>query len=182
MIERYETTFRDGAGFDSAAEKAATAAGKAASKATAEADRQKEVKVTLAEAEAQEGLVKDIKAAEAQEKVAEFQARERLVMANAALEAAEKEAQAKIRLAEGAQAEHAARPAQTVMLEVQVCRGGQKAGKLLAEALDSLAVQPDVRCLPRASPGRPRGAPSHAPARRGGSNCVLTLEPLCIEH
>jgi len=77
-------------------------------RATAEADRQKEVTITLAEAEAQEGLVKEIKAAEAQEKVAEFKARERLVTANASLEAAEKEAQAKIRLAEGAQAEHAA--------------------------------------------------------------------------
>ena len=75
---------------------------------TAEADRQKEVTITLAEAEAQEGLVKEIKAAEAQEKVAEFQARERLVTANAALEAAEKEAQAKIRLADGTQAEQAA--------------------------------------------------------------------------
>lgn len=77
-------------------------------RATAEADRQKEVTITLAEAEAEEGLVKDIKAAEAQEKVAEFKARERLTMANAALEAAEKEAQAKIRLAEGTQAEFAA--------------------------------------------------------------------------
>lgn len=77
-------------------------------RATAGADRQKQVTITLAEAEAEEGLVKDIKKAEAMEKVAEYAARERLVSAEAALAAADKEAQAKIRLAEGTQAEDAA--------------------------------------------------------------------------
>ena len=75
---------------------------------TEQAQREKIAKVTGAEAEAEESLIKTIKSAEAQEKVAEFHARERLVLANAALEAAEKEAQAKIRMADGVKAEAAA--------------------------------------------------------------------------
>jgi len=73
-----------------------------------EADRKRQATVIAAEAEAQEQLVKDIKAAEAAEQSAQFRARETLVMAGAEFEAAEKQAQAKIRLAEGIQAEQAA--------------------------------------------------------------------------
>lgn len=73
-----------------------------------EADRQKQVRVTTAEGEAQEKLVKDIKAAEAEQEVAKFEARKRLTLAEAALEAADKEAKAKQRMAEGVQAEVAA--------------------------------------------------------------------------
>jgi len=75
---------------------------------TAEAQRHKSVKIISAEAEAEEQLVKDLKKAEAGEKTAEFKAKERLTLANAALEAADKEASAKIRMAEGVQAEQAA--------------------------------------------------------------------------
>lgn len=74
----------------------------------AAAKRAKEAKVIDAEAEAQEQLVKDIKKAEAQEQAAKHLAKEKLTMAEAALEASEKEARAKIRLAEGVQAETAA--------------------------------------------------------------------------
>ncbi len=74
----------------------------------AEANRQKDVVVIAAQAQAEEALVKDIKGAEAQEKVAEFHAREQLVLANAELEAAERQAKAQARLAEGRQAEVAA--------------------------------------------------------------------------
>jgi len=77
-------------------------------RATESANRDKVVVVMAAEAEAEEGLIKEIKAAEASEKKAEYEARERLVLAHAALEAADKEAQAKIRLAEGTQAQEAA--------------------------------------------------------------------------
>ncbi|MCB9761796.1 MAG: hypothetical protein H6739_18345 [Alphaproteobacteria bacterium] len=75
---------------------------------SAEAERSKKVKVIGAEAEAEEHLVKHIKAAEAQEKVAEFEARQKLIKANADLEASDKSAKAKIRMAEGVQAEVAA--------------------------------------------------------------------------
>lgn len=73
-----------------------------------EADRNRQATVIAAEAEAQEMLVKDIKAAEAAEQSAQFKAKEQLVLAGAEFEAAEKLAQAKIRLAEGIQAEQAA--------------------------------------------------------------------------
>ena len=73
-----------------------------------EADRNRQTLIIDAEAEAQEGLVKDIKAAEAAEKSAQFKSRELVILAEAEFEAAEKQAQAKIRLAEGIKAEEAA--------------------------------------------------------------------------
>lgn len=75
---------------------------------TEAANRHKIEVVTHATAEAEEGLIKEIKAAEAQEKKAEHKGRERLILASAELEAADKEAQAKMRMAEGVQAESAA--------------------------------------------------------------------------
>lgn len=74
----------------------------------AEANRLKESVRINAEAQAAEALVKQVKAAEASEESAKFRAREKLVTADADLEAADKLARAKIRLAEGVQAEHAA--------------------------------------------------------------------------
>lgn len=73
-----------------------------------EAKRNREAALILAETEAQEKLVKDIKAAEAQEKAASHLARERLIMADADLETADRDARAKLRRAEGMQAEAAA--------------------------------------------------------------------------
>ena len=75
---------------------------------TAEANRNKDVVVIAAQGEAEQDLVKEIKAAEAAEKVAEFKAREKLTMANAELESSDRVAKAKIRIAEGVQAEEAA--------------------------------------------------------------------------
>ncbi len=76
--------------------------------AVEEANRLKESAIIAAEAEAQEGLVKDIKAAEAAEAAAAHKAGERLALAEAELAAADLEAKAKIRLAEGVRAEAAA--------------------------------------------------------------------------
>lgn len=73
-----------------------------------EAKRGKDAKVINAEAEAEEKLVKDIKAAQAQEEAAKFIAKERITLAEADLEASDKQARAKMRLAEGRQAEEAA--------------------------------------------------------------------------
>ncbi len=73
-----------------------------------EASRTKQATVITAEAEAQELLIKDVRAAEAQESAAKHEARKTIIMAEASLEAADKEAQAKIRLAEGIQAHEAA--------------------------------------------------------------------------
>jgi uncharacterized membrane protein YqiK len=73
-----------------------------------EAERTRQSVIIAAEAEAQEALVKDIKAAEAAEAAAKFKAREELLLAEARQQAAELDARAKIRLAEGTQAEAAA--------------------------------------------------------------------------
>jgi len=73
-----------------------------------EAERLRESTIIAAEAQAQENLVKDIKAAEAGEAAAKHKAREQLVLAEARQQAAELDTRAKIRLAEGSQAEAAA--------------------------------------------------------------------------
>lgn len=72
------------------------------------ADRQKKAQVIEAEAEAEQALVKDIKAAEAAEKSAEYIAKERTLLAQADLEVAEKRAQSDRKSAEGKEALEAA--------------------------------------------------------------------------
>ncbi len=98
-----------------------------------EANRLRKATVIQAEGEAQEALVKDIKAAEAQEEAAKFMARERLILADAEVEASDKEAQAKIRLAEGIQAEQAAAGLAEVTVREQNAAAIEKQGR--AEAL-----------------------------------------------
>lgn len=73
-----------------------------------EAKRNKQALVIAAEASAEQDLIKEIKAAEAQETTAKHRASERVTLAEAAREAAAKEADAKIRLAEGIREEVAA--------------------------------------------------------------------------
>lgn len=73
-----------------------------------EADRAREATIINAEAEAQEKLVKDIKAAEAAEQAATHRAKEQETLAEAELNVAAKTAEAKKRIAEGVKAETAA--------------------------------------------------------------------------
>jgi uncharacterized membrane protein YqiK len=77
-------------------------------RAVEEAKRTRDAAILIAEGEAQEKLVKDIKSAEAAEQAAKFLAKEKILQADASLEAADREARAKIRLAEGLEAEAAA--------------------------------------------------------------------------
>ncbi|MGN9786322.1 flotillin family protein [Nonomuraea sp. ZG12] len=88
-----------------------------------EAERTRQAVIIAAEAEAQENLVKGIKAAEAAEAASKFKAREELVLAEARQQAAELDARAKIRLAEGVQAETAA----AGLAEAQVRERGAEA-------------------------------------------------------
>jgi len=74
----------------------------------ATAERSKRVAITAAEQEAQEALVKEIKAAEAERDAAKFNAEEKVISAEAVRDAAEKETAAKKMLAEGITAEEAA--------------------------------------------------------------------------
>ncbi|MCX2948124.1 SPFH domain-containing protein [Lentzea sp. NEAU-D7] len=78
-------------------------------RAVEEAERDRQQLIIRAEAEAQESLVKDIKAAEAAEQSAQHKAREEVVLAEARNKAAELDTRSKIRLAEGTQAEAAAK-------------------------------------------------------------------------
>ncbi len=93
-----------------------------------EAKRTKEAMVIAAEAEAQESLVKDIKAAEAADQAAKFKAREKLTLAEAHLEASDKQAKAKIRLAEGMQAETAAAGLAVVQVKEREADAVEKLG------------------------------------------------------
>ncbi|GAB3151241.1 hypothetical protein GCM10027290_40060 [Micromonospora sonneratiae] len=112
-----------------------------------EAERTRQAVVIQAEAEAQENLVKDIKAAEAAEQAAKHRAREQMVLAEARQQAAELETRAKIRLAEGLQAEAAA----AGLAEVQVRERGAEAiervgrAEAIVEREKALAVAEAVR-------------------------------------
>ena len=97
-----------------------------------EAQRNKDVTIIGAEAAAQESLVKTIKAAEAQKEVASHKKSEMLVLAEADLQTADMHAQAKIRLAEGTQAEEAAKGLGQVRVKEAEAVAIEKTG--LAEA------------------------------------------------
>ncbi|UNZ00008.1 SPFH domain-containing protein [Zhouia spongiae] len=71
------------------------------------ADREKQVKITIAEANAQEDLIKTIKSAEAQKEAAKQKAEEINIEAQARKEASEKEAEARKTLAEAQAKEEA---------------------------------------------------------------------------
>jgi uncharacterized membrane protein YqiK len=92
-----------------------------------EADRKKKAQVIMAEAEAEEALVKDIKAAEAAEKSADFIAKEKSITAQADLEVAEKNAQAQRKQAEGIEALEAANGlAEAKVMEAQAAAKEQE--------------------------------------------------------
>ncbi|WP_066372649.1 hypothetical protein [Herbidospora mongoliensis] len=98
-----------------------------------EAERTRQAVIIAAEAEAQEHLVKDIKAAEAAETASKFKAREALVLAESRQQAAELDARAKIRLAEGVQAEAAAQGLADVQVKERDAAAIEKVGR--AEAI-----------------------------------------------
>ncbi len=100
-----------------------------------EAERLKEATVINAAAEAEEHLIKDIKAAEAAEKAAGHKAQERIKLADAELEASDRHARAKIRLAEGIQAEQAAAGLAGVKVKEADAAAVEKMGRAEALAL-----------------------------------------------
>src|SRR4051812_20572685 len=98
-----------------------------------EAERTRQAVIINAEAEAQEALVKGIKAAEAAETAAKFRAREELTLAEARQQTAELDARAKIRQAEGIQAETAAAGLADVQVRERNAEVVEKTGR--AEAV-----------------------------------------------
>ncbi|MER5647387.1 flotillin family protein [Streptosporangium sp. NPDC002524] len=107
-----------------------------------EAERTRQAVIIQAEAEAQESLVKDIKAAEASEAASKHRAREALVLAESRQQAAELDARAKIRLAEGVQAETAAAGLAEVQVRERDAAAIEKVGRAEAavEREKALAV------------------------------------------
>ncbi|MGW2644195.1 flotillin family protein [Streptomyces sp. NPDC001393] len=102
-----------------------------------EAERERQALVIAAEAEAQEKLVKDIKAAEAAEQAATHRAAEELTLAEARLKTADMDARAKLRLAEGVQAETAAEGLAAVQVRDKEAEVTVKAGRAEAEATEA---------------------------------------------
>ncbi len=102
----------------------------------AQANREKEVVRIGAEAAATEVTTKQVKAAQASEEVTKIKARERVVTAEAELDTADKLAKAKIRLAEGVQAEAAAEGLAKARVKEADAAATEKLG--LAEARISL--------------------------------------------
>jgi len=102
-----------------------------------EAERLRQSTIIAAEAQAQENLVKDIKAAEAAEVAAKHKAREQLTLAEGRQQAAELEAQAMVRLAEGKKADEAAAGlARAQVLEAEA-EALEKAGLAEAKAAEA---------------------------------------------
>ncbi|MFJ8899821.1 SPFH domain-containing protein [Streptomyces sp. NPDC102370] len=106
-------------------------------RAVEEAERRRQAVIIAAEAEAQEKLVKDIKAAEAAEQAATHRAAEELTLAEARLKTADLDAQAKLRLAEGVQAESAAEGLAAVQVRDKEAEVIEKAGRAEAEATEA---------------------------------------------
>lgn len=102
-----------------------------------EAERERQALVIAAEAEAQEKLVKDIKAAEAAEQAATHRAAEELTLAEARLKTADLDARAKLRHAEGVQAEAAAEGLAAVQVRDKEAEVTVKAGRAAAEATEA---------------------------------------------
>ncbi len=109
-------------------------------RAVEEAERDRAAIVIHAEAEAQQNLVKDIKAAEAAEQAAAHKAREQMVLAQARQDAAELEARAKIRLAEGLQAEAAAAGLAEVLVQERSAAAIEKVGQAEASVEERKAA------------------------------------------
>ncbi|MEV0185170.1 flotillin family protein [Streptomyces sp. NPDC050625] len=106
-------------------------------RALEQAERDRQAVIIAAEAEAQEKLVKDIKAAEAAEQAATHRAAEELTLAEARLKTADLDARAKLRLAEGVQAEAAAEGLATVQVRDKEAEVIEKAGRAEAAATEA---------------------------------------------
>ncbi|MER5806089.1 MULTISPECIES: flotillin family protein [Streptomyces] len=106
-------------------------------RAVEEAERGRQTVIIAAEAQAQEKLVKDIKAAEAAETAAKHRAAEQLTLAEARLKSADLDARAKLRLAEGIQAESAAAGLADVQVRDKAAEVTEKAGRAEAVATEA---------------------------------------------
>jgi len=104
------------------------------------ADREKTVAVTLAEKDAQEALVKQVKAAEASKSSAELNSQQVVIEAEARRASAEKDTQATKMLAEAKAADHAAIGLADAEVMVATADATEKTGTAEANVLQKKAV------------------------------------------
>ena len=101
----------------------------------ADAERKKKASVIAAEGEAEQDLIKDIKAAEAEEEAAKHRAKQKVIEADADLDAAERTAKAKKMVAEGVEAEEAAPGLAKVRVKEADAQANEKQGMVDAKVL-----------------------------------------------
>jgi hypothetical protein len=147
-----------------------------------QANREKEVVRLAAEAKAQEGMVKLVKSAQAEEEAAKHKAREKVITADADLETADKIARSKIRLAEGVQAEEAAKglakakvtEADAVAFEKQ----GLVEARVNLEKMQAVAQGEEQQGLAKA---RVREAEADAYQKQGMAESLIVRERMTAE-
>ncbi|MCC6555366.1 MAG: hypothetical protein IT372_20590, partial [Polyangiaceae bacterium] len=151
-------------------------------RAVAEANRLKDVTRINAEAEAQESLVKQIKSAEASEEAAKYRARERLITADADLESSDKSARAKIRLAEGVQAEAAAEGLARARVKEADAQATEKQGlaeaRVTLEKMQAVAVGEEKQGLAKVAV---KQAEAQAIEKQGLAEALVSKERLLAE-
>ncbi|QRK06160.1 hypothetical protein JQX13_39540 [Archangium violaceum] len=131
----------------------------------AEAMRRKDALLITAEAQAQEKLVKDIKAAEASNEVSKFSAKEKLTLAEAELQAADMTAKAKMRLSEGIQAEEAAHGLAEVRVKEADALAIEKQGMATVRVKEAEAAVIEKQGMAQATVLKERGLAEAAAAR-----------------
>jgi uncharacterized membrane protein YqiK len=148
----------------------------------AQANREKEVVRIGAEAAATEVTTKQVKAAQASEEVAKIKARERVVTAEAELDTADKLAKAKIRIAEGVQAEAAAEGLAKARVKEADAVASEKLGlteaKISLEKLSAEAAGQEKQGLAKV---RVREAEAAAVEKQGTAEASAIREKLTAE-
>jgi uncharacterized membrane protein YqiK len=148
----------------------------------ADANRNREAVKIAAEAEAAEGLVKTVKAAEAAAEAAKHKGREQLSIAEADLESADKTARAKIRLAEGIQAEAAAEGLAKVRVKEAEAAALEKVGMVEArvtlEKMQAAALGEEKQGLAKVKVAEAEAA---AIEKKGLAEALIIKERLAAE-
>jgi uncharacterized membrane protein YqiK len=148
----------------------------------AAANREREAMRIKAEADAQQLMVKQVKAAEAAEEAAKHAARQKSITADVELETADKVARAKIRLAEGVQAESAAEGLAKVRVKeadaVAVEKQGLVEARVALEKMSAVATGEERQGLAKA---KVKQADADAVQKLGGAEASALRERLIAE-
>ena len=146
------------------------------------ANRDREAVKIKADADAQTAMTKIVKAAEASEEAAKHAARQKTITADAELDTADKLARAKIRLAEGAQAEAAAEGLAKARVKEADAVATEKLGlveaRVTLEKMSSVAAGEEKHGLAKA---RVKNADADAVAKLGTADASALREKLVAE-